>query len=99
MPQSLALLLWLIALLCLLAFDPAKDRRVSPALWLPIIWLVLLASRSASQWLNLSTTLEEGNPLDHVIYLGLTFLAVGVLAAGFRGRVAPRSLASKSRTR
>jgi len=86
MPPSLALLLWLILLLWLFVRDPANDKRVSPVLWLPLIWLVLLASRSISQWLALTTltsatTLEEGNYVDHIIYLALTFLALRVLVA------------------
>jgi exopolysaccharide production protein ExoQ len=86
MPPFLALLLWFIILLCLLSFDPAKDRRVSPALWVPFVWLALLGSRSPSQWLSLTTatgttTLEEGNPIDHIVYLALTFLALRVLVA------------------
>jgi len=86
MPPSLALIVWFIILLCLFAFDPAKDRRGSPALWLPLIWLVFVASRSPSQWLSLTTatiatTLEEGSPLDHIVYFALICLALRVLVA------------------
>src|SRR5438552_13529881 len=86
MPPFLALSLWFILLLCLFAFDPAKDRRVSPALWLPVIWITIVGSRSPSQWLSLTTlrvtsTLEEGNPIDHVVYLALMFVALRVLVA------------------
>ena len=87
MPPLLALLLWFILLICLFAFDPAKDRRISPALWLPSIWLAFIASRSPTLWVGLVTgttpvtALEEGNTLDHIIYLALTFLALRVLVA------------------
>src|SRR5205807_1456242 len=50
------------------------------------IWLSILASRSPSQWLSLTTvtitnTLEEGNPIDHIVYLALILLALRVLVA------------------
>src|SRR5207237_10320715 len=86
MPPSLALFVWFILLLCLFRFDPAKDRKLSPALWIPLIWITIMGSRSPSQWLSVTTmrvtsSLEEGNPVDHVIYLALIFLALRVLAA------------------
>src|SRR5436309_1932730 len=83
MPPYLALLLWLILLVALFVFDPAKTRRVSRGLWVPVIWMTLIGSRSPSQWLGVTSTtaLEEGNPLDHVVYLTLTSLALGILMA------------------
>src|SRR2546426_6753399 len=87
MPPSIALLLCSILLLWVFRYDPAKDERVSLALWVPLIWMVLLGSRSASQWLgpttpiSVTTALEEGNALDHGIYLVLIILALGILVA------------------
>jgi exopolysaccharide production protein ExoQ len=86
MPPFLALFLWFIALLWLLAFDPAKDGRISPALWLPSVWLALIGSRSPTQWFGLTTGTaltpsEDGNLLDHIVYLTLTFMALRVLVA------------------
>jgi exopolysaccharide production protein ExoQ len=43
--------------------------------------MFLLASRSPAQWLGSSTTLEEGNPIDHVVYLSLSLLALRILSA------------------
>ena len=77
----LALFLWLILIVCLFRYDPAKDRRFAKALWVPLIWMILLGSRSASQWLGDTTTLEEGNSIDHVVYLTLTVLALAILSA------------------
>jgi len=45
MPPSLALFLWLVLLLLLLRFDPARDPETSLALWVPVIWLFIDGSR------------------------------------------------------
>ena len=84
MPPSLALLLWLVLLLGLLCFDPAKVPSTSPALWVPVIWMFILGSRLPSQWLGgqvgqAAQALEEGNPLDRTISSALILLAIGIL--------------------
>lgn len=84
MPPSLALFLWFILLVALLRFDPAKDPKTSLALWVPVIWMFIIGSRLPSQWLGgqmaqVAEALEEGNPLDRVIYFALIFLAIGIL--------------------
>jgi exopolysaccharide production protein ExoQ len=85
-PPSLALLVWLILLLALWQYDPAKDPNASPALWIPLIWMAILASRLPSQWLGYSTGLavdayQDGNPLDRTIYIILILLAAYTLVA------------------
>jgi O-antigen ligase len=57
---------------------------VTGAIWLPIIWVVLMGSRSVGAWLNLSGlkisgSLEEGSPLDGVVYLTLILAGLYVL--------------------
>jgi exopolysaccharide production protein ExoQ len=86
MAPSLALLLWLILLLGLLRFDPARDRGVSLALWIPLTWMFIVASRLPSQWVgtrrdSFSAALEEGNPLDRVIYTMLIVFGIWILLA------------------
>jgi exopolysaccharide production protein ExoQ len=41
----------------LIAFviEARKRKKVSPAAWLPLFWMVICASRSISQWMNLSS--------------------------------------------
>jgi exopolysaccharide production protein ExoQ len=84
MPPTLALLLWLILLLALLYFDPAKTSRTSGALWVPVIWMFFLGSRLPSLWLGFGAgsavqALEEGNPLDRTVDLVLILLAIAIL--------------------
>jgi exopolysaccharide production protein ExoQ len=90
MPPSLALLLWLVLLLALFRFDPAKAPKVSPALWIPTIWLFFMASRDPTQWLSggladptlsEAQALEQGDPVNRAISLGLLLLGVLVLAS------------------
>jgi exopolysaccharide production protein ExoQ len=84
MSPSLTLLLWVVLLLGLLCFDPAREPKNSAALWVPVIWLFFLGSRTPSMWLGLSygsatQALEEGNPLDRTIFLLLTLAAFLIL--------------------
>ncbi len=85
MPPSLALCVFFILLVALLAFDPAKDSRVSLALWVPWTWMVIVGSRLPSQWLGADTGaaaaqgLQDGDPLDRTVFLLLIVLAAAVL--------------------
>ena len=54
MSPSLALLLWVVLLLGLFWFDPAREPKTSAALWVPVIWLFFLGSRSPAMWLGFS---------------------------------------------
>jgi len=67
MPPTLALALWLVLLLALLRFDPAKEPSTSPALWVPVMWMFIMGSRLPSQWLGAQSfeaeqALETGTP-------------------------------------
>ena len=85
MPPTVALLLWLVLLLALLRFDPAKEPGTSWALWLPAIWIFFVATRLPSQWLGgqgsvvAAQALEEGNPLDRTIFSLLILLGTVIL--------------------
>ncbi len=84
MPPTIALALWLVLLLALLRFDPAKETGISPALWVPVMWMFIMGSRLPSQWLGdqdfeAALALETGNPLDRTVYSVLIILAIGIL--------------------
>jgi O-antigen ligase len=85
MAPALALFLWFVLLLALLRSDPARDSEVSSALWVPLTWMVFMASRLPSQWLGESSVsasaagYEEGNLTDRTILSILIVLALGIL--------------------
>jgi O-antigen ligase len=86
MASSLALLLWLILLSALLLFDPAKDYKVSLAIWVPVTWMLIVGSRLPSQWLGAqqgvgAQAMQEGNSVDSTIYSVLILLSIGILMA------------------
>jgi O-antigen ligase len=67
-------------------FMLSRDRvRTSPALWLPVAWLSIAASRNISEWLQLGSPVEtvdrylEGSPVDRNILTALLAAAIGVL--------------------
>ena len=75
---------------------------MSPALWLPLIWILLASTRFVSQWLailglsggNPGADLEDGSPLDAVVFLGLMGAGIAVLV---RRKVKIGELISKNR--
>ena len=84
MPPILALALWLVFVLALLLYDPAKDSKTSLALWVPLIWMFIAGSRLPGQWLggqagSSAGAYQEGNPLDRSIFFVLILLAIGIL--------------------
>ena len=87
MNPTLVLPLWLILFLALVRLDPAREPGVSFALWVPFIWMFVVASRLPSQWLGggqiqvAAQALEEGNPLDRAFYFLLIGLSIWILAS------------------
>lgn len=83
MPPDLALLLWLVCLVLLFRFDPAKEPGSSPALWVPIVWLSILASKNPSAWFSgpgsTIASFSEGNPFDRAVYLAMIGVAIWTL--------------------
>ena len=85
MPPLIALSIWLTLLVALFYFDPARDKKESWALWIPLIWMFFVGSREPSQWLNGPVTgmqeaaLQEGSSLDRTIFSLLIAAALGIL--------------------
>ena len=72
MPPSLALLVWLVLLLLLLIFDPARFKGVSGNMGAPVLdgYRGISAPRTMAGFNRVGTAaqaLEEGNPLDRTI--------------------------------
>src|SRR3989454_1862861 len=89
MPQVGATIVVALGVLGLFLLDRDRNSRVSPALWIPVVWLSISASRMVSQWLGEVGTLAspdalaEGSPLDALIFAGL--LAAGLVVLLARG--------------
>lgn len=82
MPPQLALLLTLAFILWLLARDLKARQNVSHALWIPLLWLLIIGSRAPSLWFGLYTTGNpelDGSPLDRLIFLFLIMAGLLVL--------------------
>ncbi|MFP4241613.1 MAG: O-antigen ligase family protein [Chitinispirillaceae bacterium] len=61
-----------------------ENKKVSPAMWLPLLWMLRCGSRSLAYWLNPELASAEdsfmtGNPYDRNFFLTLEFLGVVVL--------------------
>lgn len=79
--NHIILLVCSAGLLWLLRRDTTKRTGISAALWIPTLWVGVLASRPLSSWLGLSggDTLE-GSPVDRVFFFGMIFAALLVLS-------------------
>ena len=85
MPSSVAVAAWLVCLILLLRYDPARDPKASFALWIPLIWMFFLGSRNPTQWLSAGVirlqaqSMQEGSPIDRAIFSALIVLSIAVL--------------------
>src|SRR5256886_4226122 len=77
---SLASFLTVAFIVFLFRRDIRERPDVSGALWLALLWFVLICSRHFSGWLNIcglpvssAASVEEGSPLDAYFYLTLVF--------------------------
>ena len=78
LPPPLALFLTVGFVFFLWRRDFREQPDVTSALWLPLLWMLLLGSRAPTQWLNTfgvswggASAMEEGNPLDALVYFTL----------------------------
>jgi O-antigen ligase len=82
MPSSFALFLTIVFIAFLVRRESRLGANVTGALWIPVLWMLLICSRAFSQWLGLfgvhagGVSLEEGSPVDAAVYFAL-------IAAGF----------------
>ena len=87
MPPLLALALALGYVAFSLRAECRFNSHVSPAVWIPTVWLLLIGTRYLSQWLSLgsgpqsiSDAIVDGSPLDVAVFIGLYVAALMVLA-------------------
>jgi exopolysaccharide production protein ExoQ len=84
LPPPVALVFTLGFVFFLFWRDVRERPNVSGALLIPLLWVLLIGSRSLMGWLNtfgLATigSTEEGNPIDALVYFTLIVAGVGVL--------------------
>jgi O-antigen ligase len=90
MSPDIATVVYGLVIVALFLLDRDRKSRASSALWIPVAWVSIGASRMVSQWFGVAPAMEspdqylEGSPLDRLILAGL--LAVGLMVLLARGR-------------
>jgi exopolysaccharide production protein ExoQ len=85
MNSSFASVLCIAGIASLFYANRNRSLRTSKALWLPILWLLIIGSRPVSVWLGITPELAtaeqaaEGSPLDAIIFGVLLAVAIMVL--------------------
>jgi exopolysaccharide production protein ExoQ len=86
LPPGFALFLTLAFIVFLFRRDFREQPNVTGALWLPLLWMLVVCSRPVSEWLNIfglpvggASSLEEGSPLDACFYFALIGAGIYVL--------------------
>jgi exopolysaccharide production protein ExoQ len=80
MPPLLALLLCTVFVVVLLRLERRVSPDVSPALWIPTLWMLMIGSRPLAMWFDVKGDNESGSALDRFVLTGLTVAAMLVLA-------------------
>ncbi len=102
MPPIIATFVYALVIAALFALNRDPRARTSKALWIPVVWFLIVGSREVSVWLagfgivQGGTYLEtseqylEGSPIDRAVYTGL--LALGLIVLVTRGQQVVRFL-------
>lgn len=79
--RQLALLACFALIWWLVGRDRAQRPGLSGAIWIPTLWVGVLASRPISAWIGFGgdDTLE-GSPMDRLFFFGLIFASIVVLS-------------------
>jgi exopolysaccharide production protein ExoQ len=80
MPPPLALLICTIFVLFLLWLERKQSPDVSFASWIPIIWMMVIASKPLAIWFGTGgVDIESGSPLDRAFFSGILCLGLLIL--------------------
>ena len=99
MPAIFATFLYVSFILYLFISDYRNGRKASKPLWIPLIWMLIVASKPVSFWLDGGVNYQtlndylEGSPLDRNVFLILILAALGILV---RRQISWRELASRN---
>lgn len=83
-PQLASLLAWGIVFY-LFRRDLRETQQATRAVWIPTIWVLILTTRAVTSWLSLfginvgGSSLEEGSPVDALVFVVLIFAGLRVL--------------------
>src|SRR5208337_1324676 len=90
MPPPIATTLLVLGIVGLFWLDRDREVRTSKALWIPLLWLLINASRPLSVWLQSGPTMDtpekylDGSPIDALLW-GI-LLAAGLIVLAWRGQ-------------
>jgi hypothetical protein len=85
MPPILATFLTIALIVFLFRRDLRQNPEVTGALWIPVIWMVIIGSRPVSVWLNMFGvnvnigSQDEGSLVDSCFYFALIAISFYVL--------------------
>ena len=85
MPPLLALILCSVFVVLLLWFERRALRGVSSAMWIPTLWMLVIASRPLATWVeapipsNIPSNNDAGSALDRWVLSALACAAIVVL--------------------
>ena len=80
MPRQLAALLFTCFVFYLLRFDRKQSKDVSWTVWIPTVWMFLIAGKSLDTWLGVGGGSQEtGGKLDPIFLSLLLFVGVVIL--------------------
>lgn len=85
MPPKIALSICIVFILYLFKIDSKCESYVSRALWIPLIWMMIVGSRMPALWLNPAGMVSpeaylEGNPLNRNIFIILIVTGIFILS-------------------
>src|ERR1700691_3832395 len=84
MISSIALLVWIVGVAGLFYLDRDDSVPTSKALWLPVIWIAIVGSRSLSNWFGMAAPAGtdpqlDGTQPDRIVFQILVIASVAVL--------------------
>ena len=81
MSPQVALLFTLVLVVYLFRRERNETVHVTGALWIPLIWFLIIGSRFPSEWLGFggASDLAEGSPLDGAVFFSLQLAGLLVL--------------------
>src|SRR5664279_3559334 len=86
MPRQVAIFIFTLFVVWLWREDAKFRPRFSKALWIPLIWLLILGSRPLSWWcwfyfgIGGGASDLDGNALDRLFYSGLIIVSIIIVS-------------------